>query len=89
MVKVVRTYAMSQDAVSAEKSNHRPFEFLRLGRNVDLNTSMHLLPIHKAAVTPAKLTPHRQAVKINPLSSSFMKCLVSFMRNDIEEATRK
>lgn len=85
MVKVVRTYAMSQDAVSAEKSNHRPFEFLRLGRNVDLNTSMHLLPIHKAA----KLTPHWQAVKINPLSSSFMKCLVSFMRNDIEEAIRK
>ena len=89
VVKVVRIYTMSQDALSAEKSNHRPFEFLRLWRNVDLNTSVHPLPIHKAAVTPAKLTPQQQAVKINPLSSSCMKCLDSFVINDIEEATRK
>lgn len=73
VVKVVRTYAMSQDALSAEKSNHGPFEFLRLGKNMALNTSVHPSPIPKAAVTAAKLTLHQQAVKINPLSSSFMK----------------
>lgn len=84
VVKVVGIYAMSQDALSAEKSNHRPFKFLKLGGNVDLNTSVRPLPIHKA-----KLTPHQQAVKINPLSSPFMKCLDSFVINDIEEATRK
>lgn len=89
VVKVVRTYAMSQDVLSAEKSNHRAFEFLRLRRNMDLNTSVHPLPIHKAAVTPAKLTPHQQAVKINPLSSSFMKCLDFFVINDVKKATRK
>lgn len=69
--------------------NHRPLEFLRLGRNVGFNTSFYPLPIHKAAVTPAKLTPHQQVGKINPFSSSFMKCLDSFVINDIEEATRK
>lgn len=72
-----------------EKLSHRPPEFLRLGRNVGFNTSFYPLPIHKAAVTPGKLTPHQQVGKINPFSSSFMKCLDSFVINDIEEATRK
>lgn len=54
-----------------------------------INTSFYPLPIHKAAVAPAKLTPHQQVGKINPFSSSFIKCLDSFVINDIEEATRK
>lgn len=72
-----------------KKLSHRPLEFLRLGRNVGFNTSFYPFPIHKAAVTPAKQTPHQQVGKINPFSSSFMKCLDSFVINDIEEATRK
>lgn len=72
-----------------KKSSHRPLEFLRRGRNVGFNTSFYPLPIHKAAVAPAKLTPHQQVGKINPFSSAFIKCLDSFVINDIKEATRK
>lgn len=84
--------AILKKALSAKKkkkSSHRPLEFLRFGRNVGFNTSFYPLLIHKAAVTPTKLTPHQQVRKINSFSSSFMKCLDCFVINDIEEATRK
>jgi len=55
-VKVVITKAISQDALSAEKSNHRPYDFSGLGETWIL---IHPLPIHKAAMTPVKLTPHQ------------------------------